>query len=238
MQPEPTLLLEHLKLSWPCIGLYDAPDPAAFEPLVEPKSQMRGCIFSFHTAWLDGKTLHLTAENHGCFGAGNWLFGRQGRSREELVRFLVDAEGLKATHALTDAWLDHVSPYRPRHAHLFLGPLKSDCYPFLRTVTFFVNPDQLAILTTAANYEAAPGDPTPVIAPFGAGCMELGPLFQDLSVPQALIGGRDIAMRDHLPADMLSFTVTVPMYERLCALDEKSFLLKPFLRRLQAARTS
>ena len=33
-----------------------------------------------------------------------------------------------------------------------------------------------------------------------------------------------------------AFTVTVPMYRQLCALDEKSFLHKPFWRNLQRAR--
>lgn len=238
MKPEASLLMQHLGLAWPLIGFYDAPDPSAFEPLVEPRPQARTCIFSFHKAWLDGRTLHLTRDNFGCGGAGHWMFGLETRPRKEFVKFLADDEGLKASHALMEEWLDHGSPYRPIHPHLFLGPLKESLYGFLRTVTFFVNPDQLGILVLAANYHASPADPPPVIAPFGAGCMELAPLFKDLAIPQAIIGATDIAMRDQLPPDLLAFTVTMPMLERLCALDENSFLAKPFLKRLKASRQS
>lgn len=238
MVPDPSRLLGHLDLAWPLIGFYDAPDPSAFEPLVEPKPMTRSCIFAFHKAWLDGRTLHLTADNYGCGGAGHWMFGLETRPREAFVKFLVDDEGLKADHALMEQWLDDGTPYLPRHPHLFLGPLKDGLCEFLRTVTFFVNPDQLGVLVLAANYHAKPSDPPPVIAPFGAGCMEMAPLFGDLSVPQAIIGATDIAMRDQLPPDRLAFTVTVPMFERICAIGEDSFLSRPFLRRLKAARTT
>jgi hypothetical protein len=35
---------------------------------------------------------------------------------------------------------------------------------------------------------------------------------------------------------ILAFTVTKPMFEQLCALDERSFLFKPFLKNLRKAR--
>ena len=236
MTPDPSLLLKHLGLAWPLIGFYDAPDPAAFVPLVEPKPAARACVFAFHQAWLEGRTLHLTRDSHGCGGAGHWMFGLETRPREAFVKFLADDEGLKASHALMEAWLDHGRPYAPVHPHLFIGPLKDDQYDHLRTVTFYVNPDQLGMLILGANYHAAPGDPPPVTAPFGAGCMELAPLFQDLEAPQAIIGATDIAMRDQLPADILAFTVTRPMYERLCSIGEDSFLSRSFLKRLKASR--
>jgi hypothetical protein len=60
----------------------------------------------------------------------------------------------------------------------------------------------------------------------------------DLGRPQAVLGATDIAMRQHLPPDILAFSVTIPMFERLCALaaDPKSFLHRPFWKRLTAAR--
>jgi hypothetical protein len=74
------------------------------------------------------------------------------------------------------------------------------------------------------------------MAPFGAGCMEMLPLFRDLELPQAMIGATDLAMRHLLPPNILAFTCTVPMFERLCTLDERSFLSRPFLARLKKAR--
>jgi hypothetical protein len=103
-------------------------------------------------------------------------------------------------------------------------------------VTFWVDPDQLSLLILAAQYDSAPSDPAPSIAPFGSGCMQQAALFDDLEAAQAIVGGTDIAMRRHLAPDRMAFTVTKPMYERLCALDEDSFLGKRFWRALQKAR--
>jgi hypothetical protein len=133
-------------------------------------------------------------------------------------------------------WIDSGRPYRPEHGHLLVGPLRAGQEAFLKSVTFFVNPDRLSILMLGANYHAAPEDPPPVLAPFGAGCMEMLPLFPDLKIPQAILGGTDMAMCHLLPPDILAFTCTVPMFERLCSLDERSFLSKPFLARLKKAR--
>lgn len=124
-----------------------------------------------------------------------------------------------------------------RHASLFLGKLREDCFEFLRTVTFFVNPDQLGLLMTGAQYNRGAGDPPSVIAPFSSGCGQLASVFEDLEVPQAAVGATDIAMRQFLPPDTLALTVTRPLYEELCALNEKSFLYRPFWQRLQQARS-
>ena len=45
MQPDPTTILETLSIREPLIGLYDAPDPAPFAPLVEPGAP-RACVFA------------------------------------------------------------------------------------------------------------------------------------------------------------------------------------------------
>lgn len=234
--PDPTELMAVLGLELPVIGVYDAPDPASFAPLVEPQPGVRACVFSFFQAWRAGQTLHLTRDNTGCGGASHWLWNTPTRSREEFVKFLVDAEGLKADHALMHQWLEASRPYQPTCEHLLIGPLRAGQEAYLKTLTLYVNPDQLSLLLTGAQYHAAPSDPAPAIAPFGSGCMQLLPLFADLTVPQAIIGGTDIAMRQYLPPDVLAFTVTPLLWARLCALDERSFLYKPFRARLQQAR--
>jgi hypothetical protein len=43
-------------------------------------------------------------------------------------------------------------------------------------------------------------------------------------------------MRQWLPPDIMALSVTVPMFQQLCSLDEKSFLYKPFLKNLQKSR--
>lgn len=237
MQPDPANLLKRIGLTTPLIGFYDAPEVSPFEPLSRPKASGHMCTFAFYKAWHTGKTLHLTKNNFGCGGAGHHLFGIETRSHEDFVAFLVDDEGLKASHGLMEHWLDYQKPYQPEHANILIGPLRKDQHDYLKTITFYVNPDQLGLLMLGAQYHHAPGNPVPVIAPFGSGCMQLVSLFDDLTVPQAVIGATDIAMRQFLPPDILAFTVTKPLFKQLCELDEKSFLYKPFWKNLQHART-
>lgn len=232
-QPDPARLIERLQIGLPLIGFYDAPDPALFAPLVEPEPGQ--CVFCAYKDWLAGKTLQLTKERYGCGGAAGSFFGLQTRPRKDFIKFLADDEGLKASHALMEEWLKVRRTFRAENNHLFIGPLRDTAWPFAKTVMFLVNPDQLAALAIGAQYHASPEDPPPVIAPFGSGCSQLVP-FPDLSVAQASIGSTDIAMRPHIPPDILAFVATRKMFDRLCALDERSFLYKPFLERLKMAR--
>lgn len=236
MQPDPSELLQIAGIETPLIGFYDAPDPEAFEPLVRPRADSYACVFAFFKTWLKGKTLHLNEECYGCRGAGRYLCGVQTRTHEELIKFLVDEEGLKASRALMEEWLDHRRTYDRKHRDVFIGPLRPEHHQYLRSVTFYVTPDQLALMSLGAQYHSRPSDPQPVLAPFGAGCMQLVTLFEDLDAAQAVLGATDIAMRMYLPPSLLAFTVTVPMFEQLCSLDERSFLHKPFWRKLSKAR--
>jgi hypothetical protein len=232
-QPDPERLKTRLDIETPLIGFYDAPDPAAFEPLISP--QGRQCVHLFYENWLQGKTLHLTEGRYGCRGARHWMWGLQIRPRKEFLEFLADEEGLKASQALMGKWIDATKPYKAEHPHLFLGPIKEATWPFAKSITFLVNPDQMSALAIGAQYRSAPEDPPPVIAPFGSGCSQFLP-FNDLGVAQASIGATDIAMRQHLPPNMLTFTVTRSMFRQLCELDERSFLFKALLERLKQSR--
>ena len=193
-------------------------------------------MFDFFRRWQRGETLHLTRENFGCGGAGRSLCSVKTRDRDDFIDFLWKDEGLRASRELMAGWVDGSPTYHQEHDHVLIGPLRPDGYAHLRSVTFWVNPDQLSVLLLGAYYHHAWGDPPPVTAPFGSGCMELVATFDDLDRPQAAIGATDVAMRGELPADVLAFTVTVPLFERLCALDDASFPGKGFLRSLRRAR--
>ena len=236
MNHDPSRLIERLGIKIPLMGFYDAPDTSGFEPLVAPEPNKHVCVFAFYGDWLKGKTLLITRENFGCGGAGTALCSVSTRTRQDYITFLVDTEGLKANHEIMGKWIDERRTYRQEHPNILIGPLREGKEKYLKTVTFFVNPDQLSALVIGAHYRNAPGDPPAVLAPFGSGCMQMITPFEDLSMPQAIIGATDIAMRQWLPQNIMSFTVTVPMYEQLCGLDEKSFLYKPFLKNLQKAR--
>ncbi len=237
MISSPENLLKISGITTPLIGFYDAPDPSPFQPLVSPKSGGHACVFAYYNSWLNGHTLHLQPDNHGCGGAGMWLFGIESRTRKDFIKFLVDDEGLRASHDLMNQWLDIAKPYQPENPNILIGPLLTEQSTYLKTVTFFVNPDQLSLLLIGAYYNSSPTDPPPVIAPFGSGCSELMPLFEDLNIPQAIIGATDIAMRQYIPPEILAFTVTTPMFKRLCELGVDSFLYKPFWQRLRKSRS-
>ncbi len=232
-QPDPQRLIDRLGLKLPILGFYDAPDPAPFTPTVMP--QKGACFFTHYARWLKGETLHLTPTQFGCQGCGKWLCGSQAFGGEKFINFLVKTEGLKNSHELMAEHVKNSHPYEMKHGNLFFGPLRADQWEYLKTVTFLVNLDQLSALSIGAQYHAGAADPTPVLAPFGSGCSLLIK-FPDLDLPQSIIGGTDIAMRPNLPPNIALFTVTRPMFTRLCSLDERSFLYKGFWERLCNAR--
>jgi len=232
-QPNPKNLLKRIDLTTPLIGFYDAPDPNPFKPLIEPKDGK--CIFSYFNEWMAGKTLHLTKEKSGCRGAARHMFGVEFGPMDDFPKFLVDGEGLKASTKLMKKWVESRSTYKNKHDHILVGPLKENMWEFARSISFYVNPDQLSMLMLGAEYNNSPDDPPAVIAPFGSGCMHLSP-FANAEIPQAAIGNTDIAMREYLPENILALTVTRSMFKQLCELDEKSFLYKPFITRLRKSR--
>ncbi|MFZ0390082.1 MAG: DUF169 domain-containing protein [Calditrichia bacterium] len=236
MQPDPSFLLEKAGISLPPVGLYDAPDSSAFIPLASPAAHKWSCLFMFYQRWLNGETLYLKNDNFGCGGVASYLLGKKQSSRKETVDFLFAGEGLKASEELTGRWVDQTRGYSPQHDQILIGPLRPEQYPYLKTVSFFLNPDQLSLFVTGAYYRQGPPYPALVTVPFASGCGLLAPLFEDLNEPRAIIGATDIAMRQHLPPDILLFTVTKPMFEQLCALDESSFLQKHFWEEVKQAR--
>ena len=236
MIPDSTYLTEKINLKYPIIGLYDTQDVSQFKNLIEPEPRSRQCIFQFFKDWCNEKTLWITEDNYGCRGCGRYFWGNEPEDRKGFISFLVDDEGLKANHDLMEMWINEGSTYKAENDNILMGPLQSHSYEYIKTITFFVNPDQLSALMIGAQYFSKPGDPTPVLAPFGSGCGEILPLFENLDIPQAIIGSTDLAMRKYLPQDIMAFTTTKKMFEQLCALDDASFLNRPFLGNLKSAR--
>lgn len=217
------------------VGVYDAPESASIAPVVP----LQRCIFDHYQDFQSGTSVVLNQASKGCPGCGHWMLG-QGRfpNKQAMIAFLTDKEGLRQTPQLTEAWVDAHPTFPPRNGNIIVGPVRESLSEFLQTVTFFIRPDQLSVLIYAAHYHAHPGDPEPVLAPFGSGCGLIFSLFPDRTIAQATIGGTDIAMRRHLPPDILTFTVTVPMLDRLLILDDgHSFLNKPFQKTLKEARS-
>jgi len=93
-------------------------------------------------------------------------------------------------------------------------------------VIFFAPPDVLSGLFTLAGYDMAGAEA--VIAPFAAGCgsIALHPYIELSRVqPRAVLGMFDVSARPCVPADILSFAVPMPLFERMVSNMEESFLI-------------
>lgn len=227
--PSTQYLRETLGLQYAIVGLYDLPSVQGIAGVIE----RRGCLFSSFENWQRGESVHLCRARPGCPGSSKWLCGAQAMTDEMFLEFLVGTEGLKPDCAQMRSFLDVQSSYAMRGGHLLVGPLADDRYASLRTVTFFCNADQLSALSNAVFYLSPPGRPTLVLPSYGPGCLQIAGVFPDLDQPAAVISSLDMAMRVHLPPDVLSMTVTRPLFEKLCRLDEASLFGRPFWRRLR-----
>lgn len=229
--PDHNRLTAALGLDFPLIGFYDVPDTTPFAPLVKPG----GCLFEHARDWRLGYSVALSAKHIGCRGAGYWLCGVQTRTTEQLVTFLREEEGLKDSEDTTRTWLEEQTPYTLENNYIVVGPLRSDSYEHLRTITFLVSPDQLAMLITGAEYRNA-GTSVLTRAPFGSGCMQLAPPLEGADAVAAWISLTDVAMRRYVADGILGFTVTRPVFEQLVSLGDDSFLDKRFWTELREAR--
>ncbi len=245
MIPDAKNLLELSGIETPLIGFYDVIDPEPFEPFAKPER----CIFSCYKNWLKGESLIISEGNCSCPGGGYWVggvmpgwavksMGTDRESREIFARSLNQREGFKSSDELMSKWLDNQKPYNIEKKYVVIGPLKDEQYDFLKTITFYVNPDQLSLLLLGAEYNNSYVTEYPAITSFGSGCGQIAALFKnfDPAIPKAVIGATDIAMREHLPPDILALTVNKPMFKQLCELDEESFLYKSFWRKLRKSR--
>ncbi len=245
MKPDPTKLLEIAGIKTPLIGFYDVADTKPFEPFTKPKR----CFFSSYEQWRKGESICISINESSCQGGGYWVGGvipgwvvksteTDRTPREIFAKGLNQREGFKSSDDLMCQWLENQKPYMIENGYVVIGPIKDDQYEHLKTVTFYVNPDQLSLLLLGAEYNNASIIDNPVTVAFGSGCGQMAALFGDFDtdIPKAVIGATDIAMREHFPPDILAFSVNKPMYKQLCELDGKSFLYKHFWKRLRKAR--
>jgi len=236
MKPDPKKIIDIAQITTPLIGFYDTPEKDCFAPFVDAGH----CIFSGFQGWMKGESTCLSEKSAGAFGcpgAGYWNCNLSTVPQETVAQHLAVEEGLKKSPELMSRWLGNQPPYKKEHEYIVLGPYQKQQYDYLKTITFFVNPDQLSLLITGAEYCNSSIIYHPVKAPYyGSGCGLLAAIFEDFNEAKAVIGGTDIAMRPYLPHDILAFTVTKPMFEQLCQLDEKSFLYKSFWNNVKQAR--
>lgn len=235
MRKQLTDLINIAKISIPPVAVYQVSDTGPFQPFASPVH----CIFQNYPDWQNSQSTVISRENasdFGCAGTGYWMCGIESMPRENVTQYLVGQEGLKDSTDTYTRWLENHPPFQLGEESIVISQLRDDQYDFLKTATFFVNADQLALFLTGAEYRNGSSNCSRVTAPYGSGCGMLLALLQDFDEPHAVIGATDIAMRKYLPPDILAFTVNKPMLEQLCGLNDKSFLHKSFWQELQKAR--
>jgi hypothetical protein len=230
-EPAIERLRKQLRLTTPLIALYDTVPSPGFEPLVEPKDT--DCCFAYFERWMKGETLVVKKGGPGCPGGHRGL-GLENTSPPFMAHFLSDGvgapagEGLRATADIAQALIDRAKPVRNKSGHVLIGPLRPEKWDLVGSVTFFVSPDVLSAVTTLAGYWSS--DKDVVVAPFGSGCSSLLRAlgeYEDDDDP-AVLGGLDIAMRRHLPDDMLTLSVSPARFAKMLTFDEANFLNKPW----------
>ena len=225
-----------LRIDTPVIAVYDSDDTQAFKPLA--KSGGLNCCFAYYGRWLKGDTLVLTGEGKGCPG-GLYHLGLRDTIMPKIEYFLtcgtdeLHGEGLKASPELAKALFEKRNPAKPRSGNVLIGPLKLDRWDSVKTLSFFVDPDRLSALMTLSGYWSTVDM---VVAPFGSGCSLLWRAVEEHRGEKAVIGGTDIAMRRHLPPNIMVFTVSPQLFYQMVNVPPGSFLERDWWAALMEAR--
>jgi len=238
-------LLEKLRLTTPVIAVYDAEPGPAFEPMV--RSAGGACCFAYYHKWVNGETLVIQRDDRGTFGKPAYgcmglqsALGFRRSYAPWMANFLTDGngapmgEGLKATPALAQEFIDRAKPMDPAGDYMLMGPLKLSEWPSVRSVTLFADPDRLSALMTLASYYSS--SPQEILAPFSSGCGLMWRELINLGGGHALIGCTDIAMRRYIPRELLALCVTPDRFEQMVQFPDNSFLDKEWWNALLESR--
>jgi len=231
--PSTQYLREALGLEYAIVGFYDLDSIEGIPGVIEK----RGCMFAGFEHWQQGEYVHRCRARPGCPGSAYWLFGAPVMPEDAFLDFLVETESLKPNRATMRQFLDAQPTYELTGRHLLIGPLADALYERLQAVTIFCNPDQLSGLLGVVFFLNTAESPVSFLPSYGPGCLQLAGIFPDLKTQSAVISATDIAMRVHLPANLLALTVTVPLFERLCSLAQNGPLENPFWKRLRHKRS-
>lgn len=217
-------LMKKLRLKTPLLAVYDESPSDAFAPFFEANGDE--CCFSYYDRWIAGETLVLKKGGGGCKGSHRAL-GIEPRTPPFMAHFLTDGvgapkgEGLRASAAIAQAMIDRAKPPHPAADSILVGPLRLEQWDAVRSVTFLVDPDRLAALTTLAGYWSPDNV---VAAPFGSACSFLWESFNEIDGALAVIGGTDVAMRRYLPTAIMTLTVAPAHFVKMLTVPDQSFL--------------
>jgi hypothetical protein len=237
-------LTEALRLDTPLIAVYDCAPSDDFAPIVEAKGRV--CCFAYYGRWLNGETVVIRKSEtgfsnpqYGCHGA-QMAFGLSDEYPSFMANFLTDGEGapmgegLKASPQLAQEYIDNAAAPPISGEAVLIGPLRLAQWDHVKSVTFLADPDRLAALMTLAAYWSS--DPDFIYAPFSSGCGLLWRELEKHDRERAVIGCTDIAMRKHIPPELLALSVTPRHFERMVGFPKGAFLNRSWWNDLMKSR--
>ena len=226
-------LSEELKFSFEPVAIFFTDEnPADALQFEEGK---RGCVASMLAASASqGKTFVFDEKTYGCPGGGVGLcFGNAFAEKNHPTEYLLSTggkifanlqganipKGLErgeryfASPELALKWKEAMPYAKTSKQYVVFKPLSKvgeSCPPDL--ICIFANPDQLSALVTMVGFYNGLG--LNVIAPFGAACQSILFAYQEIGKenPKSILGFFDIAQRNRIPKDILTFTVTYNVF--------------------------
>ncbi|HOD94142.1 MAG TPA: DUF169 domain-containing protein [Candidatus Hydrogenedentes bacterium] len=190
-----------------------------------------GNCYEQYPGGTEGFYRFLSEGNRGVAGAEHIAEALEKAGNKTMAHeFLYGERYLKNADAAR-RFVDTMAPREIPAAYVVMRPMEEGDpdNPQVKSITFFVNADQLAALTVLSHYDTP--DRERVIAPFAAGCQATAlALYKEhgKEFPRAIIGLMDLAARKNtrhlLPPDMLSFSLIPAMFKELESHVAGSFL--------------
>lgn len=199
----------------------DAPPSGAFVP---KNTRARVCFFALLGRLFKGQALCFSHGHAGCAGAACYL-GFVPPS-PKAGYYLSQGEGFKKTQEMGDAFYAAIQARPPKQEFLISAPVIGiDEHAEVEVINLWVNPRRLAALVTLSNYASRNNDN--VSLPFASGCQSIWTLpfkEQSAAAPKAIVGCMDPAMREFMPDDVLSFSMSAAHFVNMVGNIPGSFL--------------
>jgi hypothetical protein len=203
--------------------------------LVKPETIAQRCVIAALSLVRKGSALCFDADSIGCSGGQKCLGFRETFEPDDIyfvssgLPEKVEGERFLKTPEIAAKLLKHMharaSFKAPARFIVFKrwDSLNEKDEPAV--VIFFACPDVLSGLFTLANFEEA--EPNGVFTPWGSGCSSIVtyPFLEKDSIrPRAVIGMFDVSPRRFVPANTLSFAVSMRKFQRMVHNMDESFL--------------
>lgn len=197
----------------------------------------RGCVASMLVAAATkGKTAVFDEKTYGCPGGGVGIcFGDAFTANDHPTEYLLSTgdEALERDNKsipirlgrgerffgdteLVKKWKSQMPYAEAGRKYVVFKPysqIPEDAAPDL--IFLLADPDQISALVIMSGFDR--GTSLNVIAPFGAACHSILYAYNEINEesPKGIMGFFDIAQRNRIPRDLLSFTVPYSMYLEL-----------------------